>query len=300
MKHLVVIGGPTASGKSALAISLAQKLQCEIISADSRQFYRGMDIGTAKVSSDEQALVPHHFIDHCDPDELFSAGQFANEALAFLEGYFERSDWCVAVGGSGLYLRALCEGFDPLPQPAPQVREALNERLSAEGIETLAAELQQRDPQYAASCDLKNPQRIIRALEVMQTTGTTMSEQQTNATANRPFNIHKIALLPPREWLYERINHRVDEMVEAGLLEEVKSLLPYRDVNALKTVGYAEIIDHLDGKLDLPQAVEKIKQHTRNYAKRQYTWFRNKGAYHPLTEWNSDQVYKQLIEGRFV
>lgn len=184
--------------------------------------------------------------------------------------------------------------------PAPQVREALNERLSAEGIETLAAELQQRDPQYAASCDLKNPQRIIRALEVMQTTGTTMSEQQTNATANRPFNIHKIALLPPREWLYERINHRVDEMVEAGLLEEVKSLLPYRDVNALKTVGYAEIIDHLDGKLDLPQAVEKIKQHTRNYAKRQYTWFRNKGAYHPLTEWNSDQVYKQLIEGRFV
>jgi len=274
-KSLIVVTGPTAIGKTNLAIKIALNYGTEIVSADSRQFYKEMSIGTAKPTEDETAVVKHHFVDSISIQETYSAGKFETEALATLNKIFEHHPVAVMVGGSGLFVKAVTEGFDVFPEVDPTVRENLNQTYANEGITFLQSQLQILDPIYAAEVDLDNPQRIIRALEVSLTTGRPYSSfRATNTKDSRPFQSIKIGLNMERPHLYDRINKRVDMMIEQGLLEEVERLLPYRNLNALNTVGYSEIFDHLDGKISLDEAVERIKQNTRRFAKRQLTWFR--------------------------
>jgi tRNA dimethylallyltransferase len=273
-KTLIVIAGPTASGKTALAIQLANHYQTAILSADSRQFYREMSIGTAKPDSTELAAAPHYFINSHSITEQFNVGDFEQEGLQLLNQLFRTHDVVIMAGGSGLYIRAICEGFDELPKFNPAVRDELNRRYAEEGIRSLQQQLQQADPAYYAQVDIQNPQRLIRALEVIESTGQPFSSFRKAEFKERPFNIIKLAIDLPREVLYDRINHRVDLMMHAGLLEEVKQLLPYRQLNALNTVGYTELFDYLDGKIDLATAIDQIKQNTRRFAKRQLTWFR--------------------------
>lgn len=271
---LIVVAGPTAVGKTAAAIKLAQHFNTVVVSADSRQFFREMNIGTAKPDEGELAVAKHYFINSHSISESFSVGDFEKQGLALLDELFKTHDKVVLAGGSGLYIKAICEGFDDLPVADISVREKLNQQLEREGITTLQKQLQQIDPDYYTQVDLNNPQRIIRALEVFETSGKPFSSYR-NATVNkRPFNIIKLALDMPREKLYERINLRVDLMVKQGLIQEVKSLLPYRELNALNTVGYSELFDYFDGKTSLDEALLLIKQNTRRFAKRQLTWFR--------------------------
>jgi tRNA dimethylallyltransferase len=272
-KTLIVIAGPTASGKTAAAIQLAQGLHTEIISADSRQFYREMAIGTAKPTPDELAQANHHFVNSHSITDSFNVGDFEQQGLALLDDLFKTHHTVVLAGGSGLYIKAICEGFDELPDVDPAVRERLNLELETNGINYLQEKLQLADPDYYQQVDLHNPQRLIRALEVFESSGQPISFFRKANLKHRPFDILKMGLLWPREKLYERINMRVDEMIKQGLVDEVTSLLPYRHLNALQTVGYNEIFDYLDGKTDLPTAIALIKQNTRRFAKRQMTWF---------------------------
>ncbi len=274
VKTLIVIAGPTAVGKTAVAIELAKKLKAEIISADSRQFFKEMSIGTAKPTDVELSQAEHHFINSHSITENFSVGDFEKQVLALLEIIFQKHDTVILVGGSGLYIKAICEGFDELPTASPQIRESLNLEFKEKGIVYLQEKLKLADPVYYQQVDLNNPQRIIRALEVTESTGKPFSSYRKAETNKRPFQIIKIGLNLPREVLYQRINQRVDDMITQGLVEEARSLLPYRDLNALNTVGYAELFDYFDGKTDLKTAVELIKQNTRRFAKRQLTWFR--------------------------
>jgi tRNA dimethylallyltransferase len=273
-KTLIVVAGPTAVGKTAVAIELAKKLNTEIISADSRQFYREMSIGTAKPSPEELAQAKHYFINSHSITENFSVGDFETQGLALLDDIFKKQDIAMLVGGSGLYIKAICDGFDKLPSASPGVRERLNLEFKNEGILPLQEKLKIADPVYYSQVDLNNPQRLIRALEVFESTGIPFSSYHKSETNTRPFQCVKIGLNLPREILYQRINQRVDDMVKQGLVEEVRSLLPYRHLNALNTVGYSELFDHFDGKTDLTSAIELIKQNTRRFAKRQLTWFR--------------------------
>lgn len=294
MPELIVIVGPTASGKTALSIKLAQELDAEIISADSRQFYRQMDIGTAKPTTEEQQAAKHHFIDTLNPDEDYNAGQYEEDAITFLDDYFQEKNTAILVGGSGLYINAVLYGFDQLPKTTPELREKWNERFESEGLQALQNELKERDPEYAQQVDLSNRQRVQRALEAMDSTNRPFSELRTSLRKTRNFNARLILLEPDRQELYQLINDRVDQMMENGLLEEVRSLLSYRDCNALKTVGYKELIQHLNGELTLEDAIDKIKQHTRNYAKRQYTWFRAQDGYQSFPNNNHIPVLKHL------
>lgn len=273
MPHLIVIGGPTASGKTKAAIRLALYLKCPILSADSRQFFREMSIGTAKPSTEELAQAQHYFIDNKSIEEDYSAGEFEKEALMLLEQIFTQHNHAILVGGSGLYIDALCKGIDDLPKDA-QVRAHLNDILKTQGLEVLQQELKEKDPDYYEICDYQNPIRVIRALEIIEISGKKMNEQHSHQSKKRPFQSHSLVLDWPREKLYERINQRVDLMLEQGLVDEVKALLPYRQKNALQTVGYQEIFEYLDGNIDLNRAVELIKQNSRRYAKRQVTWFK--------------------------
>ena len=273
-KNLIVIVGPTGIGKTKLAISIAQQFSTEIISADSRQFFKEMEIGTAKPSADELAAAPHHFINSHSITSLFSTGDFETLAIQRIEALFKKYDLLVMVGGSGLYIDAVCKGLDELPETDLNIREQLNQQHALEGIEPIKAQLSKYDPEYYAKVDQANPQRMIRGLEFYLSTGSKLSEYLTNTKKVRPFNIIKIGLNMDRSDLYKRINHRVDLMMEAGLLDEVKSLIPFRQYNALNTVGYAELFNHLDGKITLEEAVNQIKQNTRRFAKRQLTWFR--------------------------
>ncbi len=273
-KTLIVIVGPTAIGKTALAIELAQLYHTEIISADSRQFFKEMSIGTAKPSEEELAAAPHHFINSHSITQLFSTGDFEVQALELMEQLFVKHNVLIMVGGSGLYINAICNGLDEMPDIDLAIREKLNHQFLTKGIEPIRKQLSQLDPEYFAKVDQNNPQRMIRGLEVVLSTGQKLSSFLTSNKKERPFNIVKIGLNTDREKLYGQINHRVDLMVENGLVEEVKSLEAYKDLNALKTVGYSEIFDYLDGKTDLPTAIDKIKQNTRRFAKRQLTWFR--------------------------
>lgn len=271
---LIVVAGPTAVGKTAAAISLAQHFNTVVVSADSRQFFREMSIGTAKPNTDELAAAKHYFIDSHAINESFSVGDFERDGLALLDELFKTHDKVILAGGSGLYIKAICEGFDELPVADIETREKLNLELQEKGITPLQERLKEVDPDYYAEVDLNNPQRLIRALEVFETSGKPFSSYR-NATINkRPFNIIKLALDMPREKLYERINLRVDIMLKQGLIDEVKTLLPYRNLNALNTVGYSEVFDYFDGKTSLDDAIALIKQNTRRFAKRQLTWFR--------------------------
>lgn len=280
-KHLILLGGPTASGKTKLAIQLAHELNTEVINADSRQFYQQMRIGTAVPSEEELAAVPHHFIQSHDAAQPLSAADYETQALPLIKSLFKEKDILVVCGGSGLYLQALAEGLDPLPPADLEYRRTLEDLFKSEGVDALAALLKEKAPEKAENMDLKNPRRVIRALEIIHAGPVPESDKKKEP---REFNVIPLFLNLDRETLYSRIDNRVDEMMEEGLLAEVQELLPLRESAALQTVGYRELFDHIDGLYSLDEAVDKIKQHTRNYAKRQLTWFRNKGNYQEVSE----------------
>ena len=261
-------------GKTAIAIKLAQQLKTAIISADSRQFYREMSIGTAKPDTEELVQAKHYFINSHSITENFTVGDFEKQVLELLDKLFKTHDQVIMAGGSGLFIQAVTQGFDELPVADPTTRSRLNQELTEKGIQYLQEKLKTADPVYYSQVDLNNPQRLIRALEVFETTGKPFSSYRKASTNKRTFEAIKIGLNLPREVLYERINQRVDIMVNLGLIEEVQSLLPYRHLNALNTVGYSELFDYFDGKTDLDTAINLIKQNTRRFAKRQLTWFR--------------------------
>lgn len=273
-KYLIAVVGPTAIGKTRLAIALAQHFNTEIISADSRQFYKELTIGTAVPSMDELKSVPHHFIQHLSIFRSYSVGDFEREAMQRLNRLFTGHRVVIMAGGSGLYLDALTKGLDSFPPVAPGIRLQLEEKLRVEGISALQQELLMLDPDYHAKVDLQNPRRLIRALEVCLGTGRPYSSYRNGKGSARPFKLFSIGITAPRETLYERINQRVDNMIAQGLLEEAKSLYQHRNLNALQTVGYKELFAYFEGNTDLDTAVSEIKKNTRRFAKRQMTWFR--------------------------
>ncbi len=274
-KSLIVIGGPTASGKTALAIEKALEYKTEIISFDSRQFYKEMSIGTAKPTFEELSKVKHHFIDTISIEEEWNAGIYERKAMEKLNELFLQNQYVVAVGGSGLYLNALLYGFDELPDKDENLRKQLQKELEEKGIESLQEKIKNLDFEYFEKGEIKNPHRLMRAIEVSIISGKPYSSLKKSGTIERNFDYKIYMIQHEREKLYERINLRVDQMIKEGLVEEVKSLLPYRNHNALQTVGYKEIFEYLDGKSTLEEAIVKVKQNTRRYAKRQITWFKN-------------------------
>jgi tRNA dimethylallyltransferase len=273
-KTLIIIAGPTAIGKTALAISLAKHFKTEIISADSRQFYREMNIGTAKPSEAELKEVKHHLINSHSVLDQFNAGDFEKESIELINKLFLNHDQVIMVGGSGLFINAVSHGFDQLPIATEEIRNYFNTILEEKGIKFLQDQLKKIDPVYYKQVDIYNPQRIIRALEVFECSGKTFSSLRTNIKKQRPFNIVKIGLNTDRNIVYERINLRVDQMIKDGLIKEVEGLKSFRHLNPLNTVGYSEIFDYLEGKSNREEAIEKIKQNTRRFAKRQLTWFK--------------------------
>ena len=273
-KRLLYVAGPTASGKTSLAIALAQHFDTEIISCDSRQFYKEMSIGTAVPNSEELAAAKHHFIQQRSIHQPYSIGAFQREALDSLKTLFKTKDTVILVGGSGLYADALIDGLDHFPEVDPAFREQLNNQLEHDGIEALATRLKDIDPAYHQKVDLGNPHRLIRALEICLSSGLPYSSFLGNKKAPTFFKSQKIILQWDRSILYERINKRVDQMVAAGLEAEAQSLYPNKDVNALQTVGYREWFAHFDGIFDRTTTLEEIKKNTRRYAKRQTTWFK--------------------------
>lgn len=273
---LIVVCGPTAVGKTSFAIQLARHFDTSIISADSRQFYREMNIGTAKPSQEELNQAQHHFINNLSIYDDYSAGQFEEEALQVLNDHFAEKPNIpiIMAGGSGLFIQAVCEGFDDLPEIDKNIRATINEHYQSKGIEFLQVQLEAKDPAYYQLVDQKNPQRLIRALEVIESTGKTFTTYRNRQPVPRKFKSIYIGLQLERVKLYERINQRVDLMMQDGLLAEIKKLLPYKHLNALQTVGYAELFNYMEGLTTLDKAVELIKRNSRRYAKRQLTWFR--------------------------
>lgn len=283
-KRLIVIGGATATGKSKLAIRLASHFDTEILSADSRQFYKGLDIGTAKPEPNELALVRHHFVDFLEPDATFSVGDFEMQALEILKNIFQKKDCAILAGGSGFYIKAVCEGLDDFPEVPKKIREELEMQFQNEGLAPLREELKMKDPATFQKIDLNNPARFIRALSVIRASGMPFSAFQGRQKPLRFFQPIYILFELPRTELYARIDSRVDEMIEKGLVGEARKFYSYKNCQALQTVGYQELFDWMDEKMTLPEAIEKIKQHSRNYAKRQATWFKKYGnwtSFHP-------------------
>ena len=273
-KYLVVVVGPTAIGKTALSIKIAQYFNAEIISADSRQFYKEMSIGTAVPSAEELLSIKHHFIQHISIHDKYSVGDFEKDAITCLDFIFERSHLAVMVGGSGLYVDAVTKGLDYFPDIDPNLRSTLNQQLQQDGLEVLVDKLKIVDPEAYNTIETDNPHRVIRALEVTLGSGQPYSSFLNKSKPKREFEIIKIGLTAERSKIYNRINERVDQMVASGLLEEVKSLLPFKNLNALNTVGYKELFSYLNGDVDLEFAISEIKKNTRRFAKRQLTWFR--------------------------
>ncbi|MGE5382660.1 MAG: tRNA (adenosine(37)-N6)-dimethylallyltransferase MiaA [Omnitrophica WOR_2 bacterium] len=270
---LIVIAGPTAVGKTSVAIDVAEHYATEIISADSRQFYKGLNIGTAAPTPHQLERVKHHFVGFLEPEEYFNVGKFEIEVLDLLKQLFTKHHVVIMTGGSGLYIRAVCKGIDEFPDIDEDIRKNLQDILRNEGLPALRRLLIKHDPLYASTVDPANPNRIIRALEVIMQTGKPYSSFLGNRKTQRDFNIIQIALNIDRSELHERINHRVDKMIEDGLIEEAKSFYAKRHLNSLNTVGYKELFSYFDGELSLENAIEKIKTNTRRYARRQITWF---------------------------
>jgi tRNA dimethylallyltransferase len=291
MQQLIVIEGPTASGKTSLAVALAKALNTVVLSADSRQFYQELSIGTAKPSREEMEGVPHYFIDSHQISTPVSAAQFETEALNLIQGELADYQKLILVGGSGLFIDALCLGLDPIPTDAA-IQNTLRKELEEKGLESLLDELKEQDWEFYQQVDKQNPVRILRALEVIRLTNKPFTTWRKNELPKRPFEVIRFVIHHPREILYERINIRVDSMMEAGLIEEVKSVAEYRNLTALQTVGYKEVFDYLDGTIDLPTCIDKIKQHTRNYAKRQLTWFKR----HSEAIWLDSKPTKELCD----
>lgn len=274
MNNLVVLIGPTAVGKTETSFAIAEHFACPIISADSRQMYRGMEIGTAMPTKEELARHRHFFVGQLSPGDYYSAAKYETDVLALLEKEFSHHPTMLFAGGSMMYIDAVCNGIDDIPTVDDDTRAMVLEKYEREGIEKLAAELRLLDPEYYNEADIKNPKRVMHALEICYMTGKPYSSFRTQQKKERPFNIIKIGLQREREELYARINSRVDRMIEQGLIEEVGSFVHLKHHNSLNTVGYKEIFKYLDGEWTLPFAIEKIKQNTRIYSRKQMTWYR--------------------------
>jgi tRNA dimethylallyltransferase len=294
MSKLIVVQGPTASGKTDLAIQLALALKTEIISADSRQFYKELSIGTAKPSHSELAQVKHHLVDCSSINEEISAARFAKLAEPILNELLDNNGFAVLVGGSGMFVDALIHGLDEIPVNS-EIRNQLSLIYSQSGLEPLLKELEELDPNYLKQIDQKNPMRIIRALEAIRESGRKLSDLHKNSRKKRDFGVLRFVINWPRDILYNRINKRVDYMIELGLINEVVSLKNFRNLNALNTVGYKEIFDFLDDEYSKDRAIELIKQHTRNYAKRQLTWLRRYDHLYCLNPLDEKSVFEQAI-----
>lgn len=273
-KTLKVVIGPTGIGKTDYAIQLAQKYDCPILNADSRQLYRDIPIGTAAPTTEEQARVKHYFVGTLDLEDYYSAAQYEHDALLLMEELFKTHDTLVMSGGSMMYVDAVCKGIDDIPTVDEDTRALLKQRYETEGLEPLVAELRLLDPAYYDVCDKRNPKRVVHALEICYMTGRTFTSFRVRREVQRPFRIEKIGLQRPREILFERINRRVDNMVEQGLLEEARRVFPFRCCNSLNTVGYKELFHYFDGDWELDFALEKIRRNSRVYAKKQMTWFK--------------------------
>ncbi|HEY6506178.1 MAG TPA: tRNA (adenosine(37)-N6)-dimethylallyltransferase MiaA [Chitinophagaceae bacterium] len=291
-KTVIVIAGPTAVGKTAVAITVAGHFNTEIISADSRQCFKELNIGVARPSEDELKEVKHYFIaSHSIQDDVNAAG-FEQYALEKVNELFLQNDVVVMVGGTGLYIKAFCEGLDDIPSIDPSIRENITEKYEQKGLTWLQQEIQQKDPGFYEAGEIQNPQRMMRALEVIESTGQSVLHFRKGQKAERDFDIVKIGLELPKEQLHHNIHARVDKMIEAGLVDEVKGLLSFKQLNALQTVGYSEIFDHLGGNISLEKAIEQIKTNTRQYAKRQMTWFRRDKD----IKWVSPLQEKEIID----
>ena len=272
--RLIVITGPTAVGKTELCMELAHMLHTPIINADSRQLFRDLRIGTAQPTAQQMAEVRHYFVGTLALGDYYSASIYEQQVLELLQQLFNHSDYALLSGGSMMYIDAVCNGIDDIPTVDEHTRSTLKRRLAEEGLEALCKELRQRDPEHYAVVDRRNPRRVVHALEICIMTGRTYTSFRKAEKKERPFEIIKIGLNRDRGELYERINRRTDQMMANGLLDEVRRLLPYRDANALNTVGYKELFEHLDGRWTLDEAVERIKGNTRRYARKQLTWFK--------------------------
>jgi tRNA dimethylallyltransferase len=291
-RSVLVVAGPTAVGKTELCVKLARHFGAEIISADSRQFFRELTIGTAKPTPPEQQGIPHHFIDSHSISDDYNASTYEQDALRKLEEIFGRTRVAILTGGSGLYLKVVTEGMDEMPPADPEIRSRLSHTFAEEGLAPLLGQLDQLDPLYASTVDRANPQRVIRALEVCLFTGQPYSSFRQGRKAERPFRTVKIGLTRSREELYQRIDHRMDQMLAAGLVEEARSLIPYRRHNALQTVGYSEVFDYLDDKYDYAEMVRLLKRNSRRYAKRQLTWF----GKDPEIKWFHPDEYGAIVQ----
>lgn len=274
MKTLVVLIGPTGVGKTALSLRLAEALNACIISADSRQLYADLKIGTAAPTAEELQQVPHHLVGTLKLTDYYSAAQYETEVMTLLDKLFQERDNVLLTGGSMMYIDAVCKGIDDIPTVDAETRQLLMQKYETEGLEQLCAELRLLDPEYYKVVDLKNPKRVIHALEICYMTGRTYTSYRTQQTKQRPFRIIKIGLTRPREELYERINQRVLQMIADGLEAEARSVYPYRHLNSLNTVGYKEMFRYFDGEWTLPFAIEKIQQNSRIYSRKQMTWFK--------------------------
>lgn len=292
MPHtLIVLIGPTGVGKTELSLSIAEHFQTCILSADSRQLYQELKIGTAAPTPSQLARVPHHFVGTLGLTDYYSAAQYEADVLEKLEGLFQHNDTVVLTGGSMMYVDAVCKGIDDIPTVDKETRELMLQRYEEEGLETLCAELKILDPEYYQIVDLKNPKRVIHALEICYMTGKTYTSFRTQKHKERPFRIIQIGLTREREELYDRINRRVDEMMQEGLLEEAKSVYQFKHLNSLNTVGYKEIFNYLDGEWSLDFAIEKIKQNSRIYSRKQMTWFKR----NPNIQWFHPEQKEEIM-----
>lgn len=295
---LVVIGGPTASGKTPVAAMVAKHFGTEVISGDSRQFYHAMRIGTARPAEKELLGVKHHFLGHLALQDTWSAGEFARQAEPVLQELLAKHGMAVLVGGSGLYLDALCNGLDPMPMVDHAMRERLQYRFLRNGLKDLLTELDRLDPAISEKIDRNNPQRVIRALEVCLVSGKPFSARHSGPRQRTDIDVLRIALDVPRADLYANIDTRVDRMINDGLEAEARSLLPHRELNALRTVGYRELFEYFDGKLSREEAIELIRQHSRNYAKRQLTWLRRERAWHWISPKDTERMIGTIVHER--
>ena len=274
MKRLIVITGPTAVGKTNLCMDIAGQLGIPIINADSRQLFRQLPIGTAQPTKEQRARVRHYFVGTLDIGDYYSASMYEQDVMSLLQQLFASSDYALLSGGSMMYIDAVCNGIDDIPTVDDETRSLMKRRLAEEGLEALVEELKRLDPEHYELVDRQNPRRVVHALEICHMTGKTYTSFRTSQKKQRPFEIIKIGLNREREELYQRINRRVDQMMEEGLLEEARMMLPYREANALNTVGYKELFNYFDGVWNLSEAVERIKGNTRRYARKQLTWFK--------------------------
>ena len=295
-KTCIIIAGPTAVGKTSLAIRLAQHFSTEIISADSRQCYKELNIGVARPSAAELQLIPHHFINTISITDNFTASAYEKYALMRIEKIFETNDVAVMVGGTGLYIKSFIEGLDDIPEVDGAVKEQIITSYNQQGLEWLQREVEDKDPVYFKSGETQNPQRLMRALEVKISTGKSITSFQQKNRKERSFNILQFGLQLPRPLLYNRINNRVDHMINLGLEEEVKILMPYKHLNALQTVGYRELFDYFDNHISRQKAIEMIKQNTRHYAKRQMTWFKKDAGFIWIDMNDEEKVLQSIIQ----